>query len=94
MTLENEHEVKGFVKSIFMLEDPCDEDRAIEIEVKETRLSYIVKIHFTCEIYSYGEHKRTDTDFIWQKTEPIEKLDRDVHYAIDEINEQDINYKK
>jgi hypothetical protein len=94
MQLENEHEVKGFVKSIFMLEDPCDEDRAIEIEVEETRLSYFIKTHFTYEIDSYGEHKRTDRVFMWLKTEPIEKLDEYVRETIDEINEQDINYKK
>ena len=38
MTLENEHEVKSFVKSIFMLEEPCDEDRAIKIEVTNKKL--------------------------------------------------------
>jgi hypothetical protein len=94
MTLENEHEVKGFVKSIFMLEDPCDEDRAIEIEVTNNALNYYVKIHFTYEIDSYGEHKRTDTDLRWLKTESIEELDEYVREVIDEINEQDINYKK
>ena len=93
MTLENEHEVKGFVKSIFMLEEPCDADRAITIEVTNNTLNYFVKIHFTYEIDSYGEHKRTDTWFKWLKTEPIEELDHCVREAIDEINEQDINYK-
>ena len=94
MQLENEHEVKGFVKSIFMLEEPCDADRAITIEVTNNTLNYFVKIHFTYEIDSYGEHKRTDTWFKWLKTEPIEELDHCVREAIDEINEQDINYKK
>jgi hypothetical protein len=94
MTLENEHEVKGFVKSIFMLEDPCDDDRYIEIEVIKNDTNFLVKILFTYEIDSDGEHKRTDTWFKWFKHESVEKLDRYVHEAIDEINEQDINYKK
>ena len=93
MTLENEHEVKGFVKSIFMLEEPCDEDRAITIEVTNSTLNYYVKILFTYEVDSEGNHLQTDTWFKWLKTEPIEKLDQYVREAIDTINEQDINYK-
>ena len=93
MTLENEHEVKGFVKSIFMLEEPCDEDRAIKIEVVDNTLNYFVKILFTYEVDSEGNHSQTDTWFKWLKTEPIEELDRYVREAIDTINEQDINYK-
>ena len=94
MTLENEHEVKGFIKSIFMLEEPCDADRAIKIEATNNTLNYFVKILFTYEVDSEGNHKQTDAWFKWLKTEPIEKLEAYVRDAIDEINEQDINYKK
>lgn len=94
MKLTHPLEVQGFVKSIFMLEEPCDEDRAIKIEVIENTLNFYVKILFTYEVDSDGNHSQTDTWFKWLKTEPIEKLDDYVREAIDEINQQDINYKK